>query len=210
MKKLTKSNLEELAKVMPVLSEEEQKEYVGGDLIYMNRAGQIMDRTIQDGADVICFEAPEGELTGARYTMPKDYRLESYSYDITDSSGTVTGQGQGVVFKKYGSSGNNMEMFETFVENTDVEWGLSNNKSNGNAALFSSHNHTELQNFYEQGTQFDSSIHSHPCVSEVEDEPYESLDDLGARERDKKRGFTDFQVYIKSEKEYVPYTKTLF
>ena len=36
MKKLTKKSLEELAQVMPVLSEVEMRECVGGDIVYIN------------------------------------------------------------------------------------------------------------------------------------------------------------------------------
>lgn len=43
MKKLTKMNLDELAKVMPVLSEVEQRQFVGGDLVIIDRKGFILD-----------------------------------------------------------------------------------------------------------------------------------------------------------------------
>lgn len=42
MKKLTKKSLEELAKVMPVLSEMEMRSHVGGDHYYFSSEGKLI------------------------------------------------------------------------------------------------------------------------------------------------------------------------
>ncbi|MEG1729959.1 MAG: hypothetical protein RR280_10520, partial [Bacteroidaceae bacterium] len=65
MKRITKSNLEELAKVMPVLSEEEQKEYVGGQVYELRQDGTLI---LIDSGNVgsVRIDAPGyGNKTGA-------------------------------------------------------------------------------------------------------------------------------------------------
>lgn len=53
MKKLTKSSLEELAQTMPVLSEQEQSLYVGGDIYIMDQNGRIIDTQSSSTAWVV-------------------------------------------------------------------------------------------------------------------------------------------------------------
>ena len=42
MKQLTKKNLAELAKTMPSLSESEQKNFIGGTVVIVDRHGNIV------------------------------------------------------------------------------------------------------------------------------------------------------------------------
>ena len=53
MKKMTKKSLEELARIMPVLSEFEQTQFMGGDTYYMDQFGRITGKKETGGPDVI-------------------------------------------------------------------------------------------------------------------------------------------------------------
>lgn len=100
MKKLTKSSLEELAQVMPVLSEQEQSLYVGGDRVevLMTRTGFGVDATTSnfvataydDDGNIISsitgvmlepvFHSGEADVTGSGTAIAEG------TYDIVKSS----------------------------------------------------------------------------------------------------------------------------
>ena len=126
MRKLTKSNLEELAKVMPVLSEEEQKGYVGGNIFYLDRAGHIMETVIADGPDIIRCEPDPSDAnkvpTGASFVLPNNVSVSSY---VGEGINGDSGEKETYNGVKLEGDGLNMDVFGFLAKNTDVEWGYS-------------------------------------------------------------------------------------
>ena len=71
MKKLTKKSLEELAQVMPVLSEVEMRECVGGDIIRMGLDGTIKIVPNDEKVDYIMVSSDlNATKWGKRIDMP--------------------------------------------------------------------------------------------------------------------------------------------
>lgn len=89
MKKLTKKSLEELAQVMPVLSEVEMRECVGGDIVYINADGVFLRKENNPTVNEVRIEGtsfyktlPEGTYvqTFMTTTKPKE-KVEPWNDD---------------------------------------------------------------------------------------------------------------------------------
>ena len=89
MKKLTKGNLEDLAKVMPVLSEEEQKGYVGGNTVnvVMNRVNYGPNATLSS------FTATSYDVDGKIIGEITGYMLEP---SVSPEEAQISGSGAAI------------------------------------------------------------------------------------------------------------------
>lgn len=221
MKKLTRISLDELAQVMPVLSEWEQKQFVGGDIFYMDRFGRIdPERTeICPGRDQILTspDPADSESTGFYIDIPYGMKLSSYDFSDNDSGAKTN---KGLLFEDIGASGNyanEKKFFEQLVQGTDVEWGWATNKKNGGGKLFSSHQggSVDCGPAYTKG--YDSLTHSHaqltPNPGGYELDNQQSVEDESVQRnlrRKDKNGeriydYKEFDIYVKSEDDYGSY-----
>lgn len=104
MKKLTRKNLNTLAAVMPVLSETEQRECVGG-FIYINSGGDIL---AYDGGSyemVVVDHLPNDYLTNfpdsGNFAVQQDCIKQSILSNIANSMGIGPDNSLGITFEFY-------------------------------------------------------------------------------------------------------------
>ncbi len=185
MKTLTKNSIEELAQVMPTLSEVEMREYVGGDVIHMLSDGHIISITkTNDAQDVVSVFNPYYHGSKVNIKVPVGttfYREEqdgvTGNFVFANMSGTFEEQ---------------KEFFESLSDMTNVEWGFAGNSEDENAGslIFTSHleNHLNGSTAFKNG--FNSLYHSHS------ESGVASPTDEETRSNFERYGYEDFQIYI--------------
>lgn len=186
MKKLTKKSLEELAQVMPVLSEMEMRECVGGDIIHMLSNGGIMSITPTDDAqDIVVVSNPNycgptnSIVVPAGTTFYKEVKEDGKSGNL-------------VFANMSGNFEEQKSFFESLSDMTDVEWGFAGNseKENAGGLIFTSHEENNLDGTTAFKKGFNSLYHSHSgsgIASPTDDETKSNFE---------KYGYEDFQIYV--------------
>lgn len=148
MKKNSSFNLEELAKVMPVLTEKEQSTFIGGDRYLFNRSGKLVGQE----------EDPNNYFTIVEYNKDKDEYIEKASMGINGEVEQNHQLGTGYMFE---GSGMNVDVFKFMADNTTVEWGLSTS-GDSTGFLITSNDSTFVNTPLFDGGGYDKHYHSHP------------------------------------------------
>lgn len=118
MKKLTKSSIEELKQEMPVMSEEDQREIVGGAHIYSDYHGEFLG-TDDTGDDQIIIM---GE------SAYRDYKMY-YCGNYPERSGSALGYCGAALFmtkNKYGFNGSPELILGCIISKYRIQLGLDN------------------------------------------------------------------------------------
>ena len=185
MKKLTKKSLEELAQVMPVLSEIEMRECIGGDVIHMLADGHIIGITQTDDAqDVVSVFNPD--YSGSKVDIKVPIGTTFYREEKDGVTGNFVFANMSGTFEEQ------KEFFESLSDMTNVEWGFAGNSEQENAGglIFTSHleNHLDGSTAFING--FNSLYHSHSGSGVA------SSTDEETRSNFEEYGYEDFQIYV--------------
>ena len=182
MKKLTKKSLEELAKVMPVLSEMEMRSHVGGDHYYFSSEGKLI-RQVSSIENVFHAGGETLDISG--------------TFSVKQSSGLMI-------------EGSNIgrDVFEFLADNTSVEWGYSSKNDSQEGYLYSSHERHHLTptdiDLYKEG--YDNFYHSHgEGISKndsglVDVYGHPSDQDIKSIADGRAKGYSNFYIYNEARK----------
>ena len=179
MKKLTKKSLEELAQVMPVLSEVEMRECVGGDIVYINADGVFLRKENNPTVNEVRIEG-----TSFYKTLPEGTYVQTFMYDYEaegESGAMERRQGSGIMFMCSGSGSYEEQkaFFESLARNTNSEWGWAHDNAGKdpnaqmNSMIFSTNDSNSLDStiFLEQASEYNAFYHSHPRDANVDPNP---------------------------------------
>lgn len=152
-RKLTRESLTELAKRMPVLSEEVQSFYVGGDRYYFDQQGHYL-RTEESDDNVIIIGSNELILSGAL-------------------DGLGSGNGSGVSFTGAGVS---EQLFAFLAQNTTVEWAYGYNSGQEGGLIGTSNQEHGVDLGSGNWDNYDTIAHNHG--QSYKDMPKRHLEEL--------------------------------
>lgn len=201
MKKLTKSSLEELAQTMPVLSEQEQSLYVGGDIYIMDQNGRIIDTQSSSTAHGLLIQGTGPDNSGVYTDLESGVMPVAKKYDI-EESGVVVGQGEELCFE-----GENVKLslFEFLANNTKVEWGMSYNKGEDGGYLDTRHQESSSTH---RGSRdkYDSFVHNHAGGTGASPDDIVTFDEYNTP-NEKGNSYENFSIYNEQTGEYEEYKK---
>lgn len=207
MKKLTKKSLKELAKVMPVLSEMEMREYVGGDIIYLNEDGTFSG-SVTSALNQVYIK---GQSSPIEIPAGISFRQYSYEYQERGESGFMEDKiGNGLLFD-FNDSGTFEEQkyfFEQVASRTTSEWGWAHNNPDGdknqntNGVIFTGgrDNAIDPNIMLEYGDKYgyNTFYHSHPEGSEYG----QSWKDENLKDQLEDRGYENVGFYDVDQRRY--------
>lgn len=214
MKKIIKKNLDELARIMPVLSEYEQQRFVGGKVVLMDENGYIIDL---DKAEDSHYQEirdlfTERNMSYSSYNMDAGttYFMIASKNDlkIKDSSGTYLNNGYDTSINAEGDIEGNAitkDVFEFIARNTDVEWGYYSTSGGAYGRLVTSNSGTSVCVLNEnEQVKYDSYYHSHPAS--VDHEPDKASEkDIEYANNLTKGGYEQIGIYDAKTGNYINY-----
>ena len=170
MKKLTKKSLEELAQVMPVLSEMEMRECIGGDMIILNREGQILStgdtemyRGVIPDYDIKMNDeknthwvviSPSGDFVGSCSSMGSLKRNGSEYDSGVANINNLDLEGSAI----------NKDVLKFLGNNTDVEWMMLENESGNYSRLMTDNKENGVSVDGGMLSGYTTVYHTHPDI----------------------------------------------
>ena len=162
MKKLTKSSLEELAQVMPVLSEKEQRMYMGssGDVMALDMNGNVIndtamlreqipdyDKQVADTKNTYWYVFNGDQIVGNCVSegTVKFNEVPSGYANVRDMEGTAV----------------NRDVLQMLGESTDIEWMMFQNDS-GYARLITEQRPDGVDYQIANDQNYNTVCHTHP------------------------------------------------
>lgn len=174
-RKLTKANIDELRKEMPVLDLAEEKAVIGGGNLYiMNEDGQIIFKGNTSSNEVII--AIGSIDSGNIIRLPGDTQLTP----LKEGGFMITGSGVG------------KQVFESFAHSTCVEWSLYENSQTGYSAINTSNDYYSIGIYNVPGC--DTQYHNH----EYSNYPSEA-------DKNSKGYYSNYYIYHEESKTYIAY-----
>ena len=132
MKQLTKKNLAELAKTMPSLSESEQKNFIGGTVVIVDRHGNIVQGNNQLIKDYSTLNADKENVYW--YVQGKDGTIENNF----KSAGSISNNDHNGAINDMDMEGTaiNKDVMSFLACNTDVEWSMALRDEESNSGYY--------------------------------------------------------------------------
>lgn len=161
MKKISKESLAHLAEVMPQLSENEQRECVGGKVVIVDRNGNVLRGNSQIINGYTKLESDTENVYW--YVMGKDGNIQS-SYK---SAGSVSNNNPNGAMNNmdFEGTGINKNVMAFLSENTNVEWGMAlreDEATSGYYGRLNTSNDPGQVDVLDYGTGYTEWYHSHP------------------------------------------------
>lgn len=161
MKQLTKKNLAELAKTMPSLSESEQKNFIGGTVVIVDRHGNIVQGNNQLIKDYSTLNADKENVYW--YVQGKDGTIENNF----KSAGSISNNNHNGAINDMDMEGTaiNKDVMSFLACNTDVEWSMALRDEESNSGYYgriNTSNSPDKVDVLDYGTGYTEWYHSHP------------------------------------------------
>lgn len=201
MKKLTKSSLEELAQTMPVLSEQEQSMYVGGDIYIMDARGNLLRTDPSSTAHGLFIQGMEAGDSGVYTDLKSGVMLSEETYSVKGESGTVT-EKQALIMQ---GPDLDVSLFEFMAEHTIVEWGMSYNKGENGGYMDTTHEKNVVSHKFNPN-KYDSFIHNHAGGTGPSPDDMKAFDRFGASDTSG-NGYETYTIYNEQTRDYEEYKK---
>ena len=178
MKKLTKKSLRELAVIMPQLSEVEQRDFVGGDVIVVDKDGHYLGGDASQFKEKIAgigydYEKVANDPTHTLWVIEKySGRFDScYLGDGSIKNNKDSGSKDEFDFE---GTGINRDALRFLGEHTNVEWMMYEDMSGEYGRLQTSHLSDGFNGMISSnmnGHTYTTAIHTHPDMEGKDPKP---------------------------------------